>query len=168
MLKYQSIVVPLDTSQFAELALAKAVGVAKRNGSHLDLLSVIDTHQNNYFGGLANGDIVNKLVEDATKYLSELTEQIKDQYGLTDISTHIRFGNPKTVIALEFVKDHQNDLVMMGATGMSAFERVMTGSVTDFVTHNAACDVLVIRTNLENEPGAKIVSPFRTSSDDDQ
>ncbi len=28
MLKYNSIVVPLDTSKFAELALAKAIGVA--------------------------------------------------------------------------------------------------------------------------------------------
>lgn len=163
MLKYQSVVVPLDTSQFAELALAKAVAVAKRNDAHLDLLSVIDTHQNNYFGGLANGDIVNKLVEDATEYLAELTDQIKAKYGLTDISTHIRFGNPKTVIALEFIKDHHNDLVMMGATGMSALERVMTGSVTDFVTRNARCDVLVVRTNVANKPGVKISSPFRTS-----
>ncbi|KRK98766.1 UspA domain-containing protein [Secundilactobacillus odoratitofui DSM 19909 = JCM 15043] len=163
MLKYQSVVVPLDTSQFAELALAKAVAVAKRNSAHLDLLSVIDTHQTNYYGGLANGDIVNKLVQDATEYLAELADQIKTNDGLTDISTHIRFGNPKTVISLEFVKDHHNDLVMMGATGMNTLERMMTGSVTDFVTRNAKCDVLVVRTNLENVPGGKIESPFRTS-----
>lgn len=163
MLKYQSIVVPLDTSRFSELALAKAVAVAKRNDAHLDLLSVIDTHQTNLYGGLANGDIVNRLVEDATEYLAELAAQIKEHDGLTDISTHIRFGNPKTVISLEFVRDHKSDLVMMGATGMGAIARVMTGSVTDFVTKNASCDVLVIRTNLENKPGAKIESPYRTT-----
>lgn len=168
MLKYQSVVVPLDTSQFAELALAKAIGVAKRNDAHLDLLCVIDTHQTNYYGGLANGDIVNKLVQDATEYLAELTDQIKANYGLTDLSTHIRFGNPKTVISLEFVKDHHNDLVMMGATGMNALERVMTGSVTDFVTRNAPCDVLVVRTNLVNKPGAEITSPFRTAINQEQ
>lgn len=168
MLKYQSIVVPLDTSKFAELALAKAVAVAIRNESHLDLLSIIDTHQSNYYGGLSNGSIVNSLVEDATEYLAELTSQVKEKYGLTDISTHIRFGNPKTVIALDFTKEHHNDLIMMGATGMGALERVMTGSVTDFVTRNATCDVLVVRTNLANQPGKKIESPFRTTMSQEQ
>lgn len=168
MLKYKSIAVPLDTSKFAELALAKAIGVATRNESHLDLLSIIDTHQSNYYGGLSNGSIVNSLVEDATEYLTELIDQIKDQYGLTDISMHIRFGNPKTVIALDFTKEHHNDLIMMGATGMGALERVMTGSVTDFVTRNASCDVLVVRTNLANEPGQKIESPFQTKMSQEQ
>lgn len=163
-LNYHSILVPVDTSKFAELALAKAVAVAKRNHAHLDLLSVIDTHQTNYYGGLINnGDIVNRLVQDATDYLAELTDQIKAKYDLTDISTHIRFGNPKTVIAFDFTQDHDNDLVMMGATGMNALERVVTGSVTDFVTHNATCDVLVVRTNLANNPGEKPESPFRTT-----
>jgi len=168
MLKYKSIVVPLDTSKFAELALAKAIGVATRNKSHLDLLSIIDTHQSDYYGGLSNGAIVNSLVQDATEYLSELVSQIKEKYGLSDISTHIRFGNPKTVIAFDFIKDHQNDLVMMGASGMGALERVMNGSVTDFVTRNATCDVLVVRTNLTNEPGQKIESPFRTKMNEDK
>lgn len=168
MLKYKSIAVPLDTSKFAELALAKAIGVATRNEAHLDLISIIDTHQSNYYGGLSNGNLVNSLVEDATEYLTELTSQIKDKYGLTDVSTHIRFGNPKTVIALDFTREHHNDLIMMGATGMNTLERVMTGSVTDFVTRNAACDVLVVRTNLANEPGQKIESPFRTKMSQEQ
>ena len=96
MLKYKSIAVPLDTSKFAELALAKAIGVATRNEAHLDLISIIDTHQSNYYGGLSNGNLVNSLVEDATEYLTELTKQIKDKR--TDGCQHAyRFGSFKTV-----------------------------------------------------------------------
>ncbi|KRM73295.1 universal stress protein [Secundilactobacillus collinoides] len=163
MLKYQNVLVPLDTSSLSELALAKAVAVAKRNDAHLDLLSVIDTQRStsSYFGSMMTSDLVDKLVGDARKYLETLVKQIEEKYGLTDVSTHIRFGNPKTVIAMEFIKDHKNDLVMMGATGMSAMERVLTGSVTDFVTRNAPCDVLVVRTDIANTSMSDTDSPFR-------
>ncbi len=163
MLKYQNVLVPLDTSSLSELALAKAVAVAKRNDAHLDLLSVIDTQRStsSYFGSMMTSDLVDKLVGDARKYLETLVKQIEEKYGLTDVSTHIRFGNPKTVIAMEFIKDHKNDLVMMGATGMSAMERVLTGSVTDFVTRNAPCDVLVVRTDIANTSMLDTDSPFR-------
>lgn len=163
MLKYQNVLVPLDTSSLSELALAKAVAVAKRNDAHLDLLSVIDTQRStsSYFGSMMTSDLVDKLVGDARKYLETLVKQIEEKYGLTDVSTHIRFGNPKTVIAMEFIKDHKNDLVMMGATGMSAMERVLTGSVTDFVTRNAPCDVLVVQTDIANTSMLDTDSPFR-------
>ncbi|ANZ62682.1 hypothetical protein AYR62_00250 [Secundilactobacillus paracollinoides] len=167
MLKYQNVLVPLDTSSLSELALAKAVAVAKRNDAHLDLLSVIDTQRSSssYFGSMMTSDLVDKLVGDATKYLDNLVKQIKDDYGLTDVATHVRFGNPKTVISLEFIHDHKNDLVMMGATGMTAMERVLTGSVTDFVTRNAPCDVLVVRTDVANTSTSDKTSPFRKETD---
>ncbi|WP_353886835.1 universal stress protein [uncultured Secundilactobacillus sp.] len=164
MMNYQSVLVPLDTSQLAELALAKAVAVAERNNAHLDLLSVIDTHQSNYFGGLMSGDLVNKLVDDATRYLAELNDQVRRTSQLTNVENHIRFGNPKSVIGIDFPHDHQTDLIMMGATGMNAWERALTGSVTDFVTKNSPADVLVVRTDLDNEPTEKaLTSPYRTS-----
>ena len=41
---------------------------------------------------------------------------------------------------------------MIGATGLNAVERILIGSVTEFVTRTAVCDVMVIRTNLDNKP----------------
>ena len=40
---------------------------------------------------------------------------------------------------------------MIGATGLNAVERLLIGSVTEFVTRNAPCDVLVVRTDLEGK-----------------
>ncbi len=41
---------------------------------------------------------------------------------------------------------------MIGATGLNAVERLLIGSVTEYVTRTAVCDVLVVRTDLENKP----------------
>lgn len=41
---------------------------------------------------------------------------------------------------------------MIGATGLNAVERLLIGSVTEYVTRTAACDVLVVRTDLDNKP----------------
>ncbi|AKU59378.1 nucleotide-binding protein [Lacticaseibacillus paracasei] len=41
---------------------------------------------------------------------------------------------------------------MIGATGLNAVERLLIGSVTEYVTRNALCDVLVVRTDLANKP----------------
>ena len=39
----------------------------------------------------------------------------------------------------------------MGASGMSRLQRAMVGSVTSFVKRNAPCDVLVVRTGVDNK-----------------
>ena len=44
------------------------------------------------------------------------------------------------------------DLIMIGATGLNAVERILIGSVTEYVTRTAICDVLVVRTDLDNKP----------------
>ena len=41
---------------------------------------------------------------------------------------------------------------MIGATGLNAVERLLIGSVTEYVTRVANCDVLVVRTDLDNKP----------------
>lgn len=61
---------------------------------------------------------------------------------------HVRFGTPKKVIANDFPKDHQNDLIVVGETGLSRLQRAMAGTVPSFVTKSATVDVLVLRTDV--------------------
>lgn len=93
---------------------------------------------------MISGDAVYQLTQDAQEYLENLKDQAK-QTGLTDVDIHIRFGNPKTVIATDFPHDHHNDLIVIGATGLNAVERVLVGSVTEYVNRTAPCDVLIVR-----------------------
>ncbi|GEL12942.1 universal stress family protein [Lapidilactobacillus concavus DSM 17758] len=152
--EYKRILVPVDGSPEAELAFTKAKRVAKTNNAHLDILTILDTKQfvGNYGGGLT-GDAIYQIAEDAQSYLENLKATTLKHEGFKDddIDIHVRFGNPKIVISRDFPEDHHNDLIMIGATGLNAIERVLVGSVTEYVNRHALCDVLIVRTDLENE-----------------
>ncbi|KRK39788.1 universal stress protein [Loigolactobacillus bifermentans] len=150
--EYHNILVPVDGSKEAELALHKAVDVAKRNGAHLDVLDVLATQQFEVsYSSFVDGDVIYKMSEDVKTYLDRLVKEIREKQNFTDVAIHIRFGNPKTVIARDFPAEHKNDLIMIGATGLNAVERVLVGSVASYVNRNAITDVLVVKTNLQNE-----------------
>ncbi|WP_268912492.1 universal stress protein [Lentilactobacillus sp. SPB1-3] len=150
---YKKVLVPVDGSKQAEGALLKGATIAKLNGAHLDVLHVLSTTQYGYnYGGMVDGDVINNLVEDTTQYLNKLVAEIKQKTGFDDIDVHIRFGNPKTVISFEFPKDHNIDLTVIGATGMSRLQRVLEGSVSSFVNRNSDHDVMVVRTTMDNKP----------------
>ncbi|WP_164511562.1 universal stress protein [Levilactobacillus cerevisiae] len=163
---YANILVPVDGSVQAELALKKAVIVAQQNNAHVDLLNVLRiNHYGFYVSGSMPGGVIHDLVQDATSYLNSLIETTQAATGFKDMSVHVRFGNPKTVIAHEFIKDHQNDLIVLGATGMSAVARVVEGSVTAYVSRMAAVDVFVVRTD---EAGQAIDTTAIASENQDQ
>ena len=44
---------------------------------------------------------------------------------------------------------------MMGSTGLNAVERMLMGSVTEYVNRTAICDVLIVKTDVENRPYQK-------------
>lgn len=150
--QYKHILVPIDGSQEAELAFKKAVAVAKRNGNdtELRLLHVVDTRA---FQNISSFDssMVEQVTETAKKTLDEYVDYAKKQ-GLTNVSYTIEYGAPKTIISRDVPQKMHADLIMIGATGLNAVERILIGSVTEFVTRTAVCDVLVVRTDLDNQP----------------
>lgn len=58
--------------------------------------------------------------------------------------THRVTGKPKPAI-VQFAKEEKADLIIMGATGMGAFTRLLLGSTTAYVVNNAPCNVLIVR-----------------------
>lgn len=150
---YEKILVPVDGSKETEMAFRKAVKVAQMNNGHIDVLTVLDTKQFiGLHGGMLNGDVIYQLSEDAQKYLNELKDEaVKNGMSADNVAIHVRFGEPKTVIAQEFVEEYKNDLIMIGSTGMNAVTRLLVGSVSEYVTRNARTDVIIVRTDVNNK-----------------
>ena len=150
--EYKHILVPVDGSKEAELAFKKSVAVAKRNGddTELQLLHVVDTRA---FQNISSFDssMVEQVTDTAKKTLDDYVAYAKEQ-GVANVSYTIEYGAPKALIAKEVPAKMHADLIMIGATGLNAVERVVIGSVTEYVTRTAVCDVLVVRTGLDNEP----------------
>ncbi|APT14987.1 universal stress protein [Lactobacillus jensenii] len=144
MLKqYSHIQIAVDGSKEADLAFTKAVAIAKRNNASLEILHVIDTRS---FQNVSSFDsaMVEQVSADAKKKLEEYYDRAV-KAGIKDVHYSIEFGSPKTIIAHDFPKKHQTDLIVLGATGLNAVERLLIGSVTEYVTRTAECDVIVIR-----------------------
>ena len=55
----------------------------------------------------------------------------------------IKEGSPAKCI-LEVAKEEDIDLIVMGSSGKSGFDRFIMGSVADKVVNSAKCAVLVI------------------------
>ncbi len=150
---YKQILVPVDGSEFAERAFDKAIKIAMDNGGHVDILNVIDTRQ--FMGEmqdmLISGDTVYQMTQDSEAYLKSLKQWAKEKFDFAAVDYHIRYGSTKRIISSDFVKDHQIELIIMGATGLNAVERMLMGSVTSYVNQHALADVLIVRTDLNNQ-----------------
>lgn len=143
--QYQNILAPIDGSKATQSVLDKAIEVAKLNETHLDILNVLEVNQfSDTYGGAVSGDVIYKLSEDVQARLNDLKQKALDA-GVSSVDIHVRFGNPKPVIAREFPADHGTQLIVIGSTGLTAVERLMVGSVTNYVSRSAACDVLIVK-----------------------
>lgn len=138
---YKKILVPTDGSEFAKKAQKQALFLAKVSGAEIIAVSVTE---NNFIQGLPLNDevfqlnqILNERSEENLKEFDKLNEDsIK-------ISHVIREGSPARVI-LEVAKDENVDLIVMGSSGKSGFDRFIMGSVADKVVNSAKCAVLVV------------------------
>ncbi|KRM72919.1 universal stress protein family [Lacticaseibacillus brantae DSM 23927] len=148
--QYEHILVAIDGSYESELAFKKAIAVAKRNSAELYLIHIVDTRA---FQNVSSFDsaMVEQVTATAKKTMDDYVAQAKAA-GLDNVNYSIEYGAPKTIIARDVPKAHNIDLIMIGATGLNAVERLLIGSVTEYVTRNALCDVLVVRTDLNNQP----------------
>jgi len=145
MKQYHRIQVAVDGSKEADLAFKKAIAAAKRNEAALEILHVIDTRS---FQNVSSFDseMVEQVSNDAKEKLQNYYQQATEA-GVNEVHYSIEFGAPKAIIAHQFPKKHQIDLIILGATGLNAVERILIGSVTEYVTRTADCDVLVCRSN---------------------
>ncbi|KRM88709.1 universal stress protein [Liquorilactobacillus vini] len=149
MINYQRILVPIDGSKGAKIALNKAIKIAKENQAHLDILKVMDMNSLDLgnTGLILDGEQVYQIEQANESYLTKLNQELVKKYDLSSkqFHVHLRFGNPKVVIVQDFQPEYHNDLIVVGSTGKNFLERLVMGSVASFVVREASCDVLLAR-----------------------
>ena len=138
---YKKILVPTDGSEFAKKAQKHALFLANISGAELVAVSVTE---NNFINGIPLDDeiyqlnqILNERSEENLKEFDELNES---DVRITHV---IREGSPAKVI-LEVANEENVDLIVMGSSGKSGFDRFIMGSVADKVVNSAKCAVLVV------------------------
>ena len=141
--RYQNIMVAVDGSHEAELAFEKGVNVALRNNSRLTIAHVIDTRALQSVSTF-DAEVYEELQEDAKKLMDQYAEKAKEA-GVANVVTIVEMGNPKTLPATDIPEEQKVDLIMVGATGLNAFERLLVGSSSEYILRHAKVDLLAAR-----------------------
>ncbi|TMT00909.1 universal stress protein [Apilactobacillus kunkeei] len=146
---YSQIMIPIDGSKNSKLAFNKSIEVAKHNNADLHIVHVIDTRS---FTNLANfdssmlDDVTSRVKDSLEKYLKKAQDA-----GIKNVDYTIEYGAPKSIISRDLVDRFDTDLIIIGANGQSAAERLLIGSVASYVTRVAECDVLIVKSDLNNK-----------------
>jgi nucleotide-binding universal stress UspA family protein len=133
---YNSILVPTDGSQGAKAALKHGIGIASQWDATLHTLYVLDT------GFARSVSWVETLQNEGHQAVRDV-EVTGTQAGLT-VVTEIVEGIPHEEI-LEYVSEHDIDLVVMGTHGRTGVDRVVMGSVAERVVRLSSVPVLTVR-----------------------
>lgn len=149
--EYHSILVGIDGSEQARHAFDKALAVAKRNNAKVVVAHVIENRLYGNMGyNLASPDLIQQETDRSKELLAEYeAHAIKN--GCKTVETVLAFGSAKVLMGTDLPNEHKIDLIMVGQSGLSAVEKFMIGSVSDYVIRHAPCDVLVIRPENEKE-----------------
>lgn len=137
---FSNVLVAIDGSESANKAFERAIYLAQKCNSKLDLVHVV---QCDVGGDSANTfEIIDDLKDKANKMLEEY--KIQAAKNNVPIQISIMQGDPAKVI-IELAKAKSYDLIIMGTRGRTAFQELLIGSVSQKVMHHASCPVMVVR-----------------------
>ncbi|MGQ4808125.1 hypothetical protein NKDENANG_01492 [Candidatus Entotheonellaceae bacterium PAL068K] len=152
---YQKILVPLDGSKVAEVALPHAVQMAKLFKAELVVLRVA------FALGFPGSDPVeaqSTVVEETDIYLAGVTKALQSR-GLK-ASRVGRYGKAAEAI-IDYAAHHDISIIIMATHGRSGVGRWLLGNTAEKVLRGTQVPILLIRASpgAETEPG-HIEEPF--------
>jgi nucleotide-binding universal stress UspA family protein len=143
--RFGKILVPLDGSQFAEMALEPAVAIARAMGSELVLFRVAQpiprTRALAEMPGVYN-DVVAATSREAEDYLQDVRARFPEDNIVVEYRPG-ELGVARQI--LDYALKSGVDLIVISSHGYTGVKRWAYGSVTEKVLHSACCATLVVR-----------------------
>lgn len=144
---FDHILVPVDGSDNALLALEKAVELQKLTGAKLTVLTIYRHHSmlEASFSMVRPQDPGNMddIMRGAAKEVAEAAKARAVELGAVEARAFVKNG-PVARNIVSFAEEHDVDLIVIGSRGMGSIESYLLGSVSHKVTGTAKCPVLVV------------------------
>lgn len=155
----KKILVGIDGSEKAKEALDKAIEIAEKMGSEIELINVVEpvTFPSGIYpvavgiGGIRESQspiwvtqYYEEYFKEHEKMLSETYNEIVEKHPDLKISKKVVEGLPATEIVNE-AKSGEFDLIVVGARGLGFVEELFLGSVSDIVVDKSSIPVLVVK-----------------------
>lgn len=144
MLTFKNILFPVDFSERCRFAMPYVTRLARRFHSRVTLLHTIDT----YGGGVYGAELSGFAIQDYQEALREQRTLELEEFGKTEfedieVKRIVDSGDAASRIVC-FAKTKKVDLIVMPTHGRGAFRRMLLGSITSKVLHDAQCPVLTM------------------------
>jgi nucleotide-binding universal stress UspA family protein len=140
------VLVPLDGSALAEIALARAVDLARETGATVDLVRAAEAHT---LPGLDPIEAQIAVVKEAEAYLQQVKARLAKE-GVQKVEASVWYGSP-TFAIVEAARRRRADLIVMTTHGRSGLGRLIMGSVAESVLRATETPILLLRA-----PGAPL------------
>ena len=143
---FKSIVVATDGSKFSAAAASEAIGIAKRNGSKLTIISVVPAE----FATPTDIEIAMSqrelIVEKEMRVAEENAKIVKDAAQKEGVAAQafVMSGKPADAV-IEIAKEQGADLIVLGSHGRTGLEKLLMGSVAERVIVLSPCAVLAVK-----------------------
>lgn len=141
---YSRIVVAYDHSNLSKKALDMAMNLAKQD-QQIELLVVMVMQPDRpmvYSYGYAFDAYHERQKEEVKAVCKEVEQELKSLPNKS--RTFVIEGSPGHMI-VEFVKQNDADLVVMGSRGLSGLKELFLGSVSHYVVQKAHCPVFIVK-----------------------
>lgn len=146
---YNSILVPTDGSETAEVAVDHALDLAEKYDATVHTIYVVDTDSMDLSLGSEQVDRIRSGQFGDMEELGEKAEKATNRVGKrgeehgVSVVEDVGAGKPHSVIT-NYANDHDIDLIVMGSHGRGGVRRMLLGSVTERVLRTARIPVLVV------------------------
>ncbi|WP_323173535.1 universal stress protein [Natrialba sp. PRR66] len=138
---YDRILLPTDGSNESMVANEHAIDLATTYDARLYVLHVVDTRP--YDAESITQSVIEPLEERGQQAVDEVVETAS-AHGFDEIETDIVRGEPHDMI-LEYVDEHDIDLIVMATHGRTGVKRYLLGSVAEKIVRTAPVPVHVVR-----------------------
>jgi nucleotide-binding universal stress UspA family protein len=139
---YATIVVGIDGSATADIALGKAIDLARLTGATLHVVSAYEPTPAHVSGGSSSKEFSVGPDFQADAALQSALSRVRRKN--IEVHEHAPKGSAADAL-LAVAKEQSADLIVIGSVGMQGARRVL-GSVPNKVSHQASCDVLIVQT----------------------
>ena len=144
---FKRILVPVDGSQHALVALELAVRLQAAGGGELLILTVF-RHHSLLEASLSmvrpeEPENMDDVLRDHARDVAEQAKALAAALGSAQLRAFVKKGPPaRTIVA--FGEEKGADLIVLGSRGLGDLEGYLLGSVSHKVTSLADCPVLVV------------------------
>ncbi|NYT19895.1 MAG: universal stress protein [Methanosarcinales archaeon] len=142
---YKKILIATDGSEKNKKAISYGIEFAKLSGAKLYVVYVVDTAAFASIPMDAGWEMMYELLETEGKDAAKTVEELAAKAGL-DSESAVLEGHPSHEI-IEFAKNNDIDLIVMGTLGKTGIDRFLLGSVAEKITRNSEVPVLVVRSD---------------------